>query len=284
MELYNLTEEERRILCKQALESLEFWLRRIIHESLSQEFGDNYLEAKNSKGDNIIKNEIRNKIKERKDLEPDRFPRLIDASLLEQEIDIICNPELFTKYFFAPLKKAFPDGREEARTFLKRLEYPRNCLYHANPISVRLSEQVICYSHDIIESFKEYYIMTNKEKEFNVPTVIKATDSFGNVFHFSDGVNSYHLTNNPKFYLRPGDILTVELGIDPSFSENDYTLSWEGVGFPCDNKKVFIKIEEEHIREVFMFGCNVTSNKSWHKFVGGFDHNFFCTYKVLPPL
>lgn len=227
MDLYSLTEDKRRVICKKCIESLEFWLRRIIHNSLTREYGDNYLEAKRKNGDNIINNEIRRRIMNRKNAEPVRYSRLIDASLLEDEIDIICNPDLFNKYFRIPLKLAFPEGREEARTFLKRLEAPRNKLYHANPISVRESEQVICYSNDIIQSLKEYYKMNHLEKEFNVPSIIKATDSFGNVFHFNDDQKRYFLEKSPEFYLRPGDTLTIELEIDPSFPESEYILDWQ---------------------------------------------------------
>ena len=92
-------------------------------------------------------------------MEPERFSRIIDAAILDDCINIICNPNLFRRHFREAFKTAFPvgDSRDETRIFLKRLIKPRNLLYHANPISVRQAEQVICYSHDIIESLKKYY-------------------------------------------------------------------------------------------------------------------------------
>ncbi|GAI06690.1 unnamed protein product, partial [marine sediment metagenome] len=39
-------EEEKRSICKKKIENLEIWLRRLVHESLSEEYGSNYLEYK----------------------------------------------------------------------------------------------------------------------------------------------------------------------------------------------------------------------------------------------
>ena len=77
--------------------------------------------------------------------------------LLEDAIYIICKPELLKDHFRVPLAIAFPDGREEARTFLNRILAPRNNLAHANAISTRQSEQVVCYSNDVIDSLKQHY-------------------------------------------------------------------------------------------------------------------------------
>jgi hypothetical protein len=134
---------------------LEIWLRRLVHESLSKEYGNNYLEYKDKDNNYLINTEIREKVKSLIKQEPERFPRDIDAFFLPDLIYIICRNDLYNKFFKDPFLKAFPDGSNETRTFLKRLEYPRNALYHANPISDRHAEQVICYCHDIIDSLKE---------------------------------------------------------------------------------------------------------------------------------
>jgi hypothetical protein len=288
MDLYIMNEEERRILCKQTLETLEYWLRRLIDDVLSKQYGANYIEATDKNGNFIINTAIRKKIQDRMNLEPDRYPRLIDATLLEHQIDIICNPSLYNLHFAPALKTAFPEGRDEARTFLKRLEYPRNCLYHANALSVRQSEQVVCYSHDVIDSIKEHHIVTNQGTEFNVPKILKITDSFGNVHHFNDPSNNgVSFTEKKECYLRPGDTLTIEAEVDPTFQESEYSILWRG-GNTYERsvlqrgKKLLVVISELMVSARYPFRCDLTTNKTWHKH-DTFDDQVSVAYKILPP-
>lgn len=282
MNLFRYTDDEIRIYCKQTIESLEFWLKRIIHDKLSQDFGDDYLNAKNDKDEYVIKNHIREKIKQMYDAEPSRYTRLIDASTLDQLVCIICNPVLYKKYFNSTLIHAFPNGREVAKTYLDNLITPRNCLYHANPISVRVAEQVICYSHDIIDSFKEYYKMVNQNKYFNVPSVIKSVDSFGYVFYPNDNINSYDLSANPNYFLRPGELLKIELEVDPTFNPDEYKFEWSINGISYGNKNMlYLEIKESHVKDMLIISCNIITNNNWHKY-NGFDYNFYCIYKIIP--
>ena len=48
MSLHNLTEVKMRQICKEAVEALEFWLRRVIDITLVPEFGNDYINAKSS--------------------------------------------------------------------------------------------------------------------------------------------------------------------------------------------------------------------------------------------
>jgi hypothetical protein len=284
MNFYNFSDDEIRNVCKQTLESLEFWLRRLIHDSLSKDFGHNYIQAKKNESDYLIKSSIRKSILDRIEIEPNRFSRHIDASLLEHQIDIICNPELYNKYFSLPLKEAFPDGREEAKTFLKRLEYPRNCLYHANPISIRVSEQVVCYSHDVIESIKKYYHMNNQEKEYDVPTIIKFTDSFGNVFHKTDSNNIVFVdySDKPECILYPGDILKIEIEIDPSYKSSKFQFRFGGTPQDYSDSNILIyKISESDPQPKKTIHCQVKSDRKWHRFSGR-DDQITVFYKILP--
>ncbi len=286
MNHYEMLEEARRIICKQTLESLEFWLRRLIHDTLSKAFGNDYLHAKKTGGDNIINNGIRKSIQDRKDAEPERFPRLIDASLLEHQIDIICNPDLYNKFFSDPLKIAFPDGREEARTFLKRLVYPRNCLYHANPISVRMSEQVVCYSHDIIDSLKEFYRMNNQEKEFTVPVIIKFSDSLGNTYHRADSENIAYLdfSTKPECVLYPGDVIRIELEVDPSYTAGKYQFRFGGTPQDYSDSNILVyTVKESDAQPKKVIHCQVKSDKAWHR-MSGRDDEIAVYYKILPPI
>ncbi len=193
---------------------MEYWLRRIIDDTLAPIYND-YLNYSDEKGNRLIKNDIVKSLESRKVNEPHRYPRLIDAVLLDDAIDIICNPILYKKHFNEMFQQAFPDGREEARTFMKRLIPPRNSLSHANPISTRQAEQVICYSNDIIDSIKSYYSLKNMDNEYNVPLILKITDSFGNVFHRNqlntvhDGGIAKQFFDDPKYHLRVGDVLGI---------------------------------------------------------------------------
>ena len=228
--LQTLTDNELRNLCREKLESLEHWLRRLIDQTLSDEYGD-YFSYTDDSGNRLIKKSIVEALEERVKKEPSRYHRKIDAVLLSDAIDIICKPQLY-EFFKSALAGAFPDGREEARTFMNRLLDPRNRLAHANSISLRQAEQVICYSNDIIDSMKAYYVTMGTQQEYNVPLILKVTDSFGNTFFRDqlfngDGAElAKILSEEPKFFLRPGDLLTIEIEVDPAFDPNDYRVNW----------------------------------------------------------
>ena len=289
---YKFTDSEIRSICKERLESLEYWLRRIIDEILNPIYGD-YLSYVDQHGNKLIKNEITKSLKLRKDAEPHRYPRLIDTVLLDDAIDIICNPNLYKKHFCEILKYSYPDGRDEIRTFMKKLIPARNSLSHANPISIRQAEQVICYSNDIIDAIKNYYTLKNMDNEYNVPLILKVVDSFGNVFHRSqmnnvhDGGIGKNFMTEPEFYLRVGDVLTLEIEVDPSFSVDEYSIKWASAkGFSNsvgNEKKVIIHITEKQVAQSFDVQCRITSNKDWHRMHLGADDFMILHYKVLPP-
>lgn len=290
MPLHEFSKSELRDYCRASIESLEYWLRRLIHETLTQEFGNNYLEATYENGDNVLGREIRESIINRYQANQERYSRPIDAALLDDAIDIVCHPRLYPKHFKDPLSDAFPDGSEEARTFLKRLTEPRNHLSHANPISIRQAEQVICYTHDVIDSLKSYYNRQNMGNEYNVPSIIRITDSFGldkhsGQFPSNGGIQRF---NDEEAFLRPGDKLSIEVEIDPSFDKSEYTIKWDYFNQPVENRpntgpKCIIEFNTSHVTSFFLVTCTVTSNKEWHRY-GQFDDKMRLQYKVLPPL
>ena len=290
MPFNRLKEEEKRSICKKEIENLENWLRRLVHESFSREYGNNYLEYKDKNNNYLIKTEIRQKVKSLINKELKRFPRNIDAFFLPDLIYIICRVNLYNKFFKVPFTKAFPEGRNEARTFLQRLEPPRNALSHANPISDRQAEQVICYCHDIIESLKEYYFKMGKECEYNVPRIIKITDFLGNTIHLNELGDSpvyyWHLRDR-KNYLRPGDKFRIEIEIDPSFKNSSYTVKWgiqsENINAFTNKTKISFEINVEHVGDFFNVMCKIISSKNWHKYGNWDDCDYIC-YNDLPPL
>ena len=230
MDLHLLSDDERRALCRRELEALEHWLRRLIHEPLSAAHGADYLVAVDQGGRRLIKKPVADGIADRLKDEPSRYHRPVDAAHLGDLVTVICNPFNWRQYFGAALSKAFPLGSEEARTFLGRLVDVRNKLSHANPISLHEAARVICYTLDVIEALKGYYTERNMENEYNVPTVIRVTDSLGNVCDVSQrrggGAAVCRLEKSPSGSLRPGDRLSIEVEIDPSFEGSSYGILW----------------------------------------------------------
>lgn len=183
-------------------------------------------------------------------------------------------------HFWKPLSPAFPDGESEARTFLTRLLVPRNHLCHANSISVRQAEQVICYTNDVIESLKEYYRNINMQSIYNVPLILKVIDSFGNTFTRSQfqehaGGILKCLYNDPKYDLHVGDTLTIEVEVDPCFDSSSYSLEWSvRCGLPLDfpnTTKIVIPITTQNVSQHFFVDCKVTTTREWHRLSGEKD-------------
>ncbi|WDM60654.1 hypothetical protein K4A76_06865 [Pseudomonas sp. NEEL19] len=288
----HLSESELRAICKNKIESLEHWLRRLIDDSLNGIYGD-YFSYEDTNGNRLIKKETARIAETRQRKEPSRYPRKIDAVLLEEAIEIICKPELFKTHFKTPLAKAFPDGREEAKTFLSRILTPRNNLAHANPISLRAAEQVICYSNDVMDSLKDHYRLIGMQQEYDVPLILRITDSFGKTFTRSELGNSQsggiykNFTSSPSTYLRPGDTLTVELEIDPTYDPASYEILWTStkpLNTRKDTPRLALTIENVHVGVKFDIQCRITTKRSWHRMSNGCDDLLVIHYKVLPPL
>ncbi|SPH24131.1 hypothetical protein DEA8626_03180 [Defluviimonas aquaemixtae] len=292
MLLNTLTQDDLRALCRRSIEGLELWLRRLIDYQLSAAYGNNYLEAKRDDGSNVINNEVKNKLVTRLNSDPSRYPRPIDAATLEEEIRIICNPDLYRKYFREALGTVFPHGHSEVRTFLSRISSVRNPLSHATPISVRQAEQVLCYTNDIVDGLKAFYRGLGMRNEYNAPMIIRISDSFGGTFHADQisrnntGGGRVDRTNDPNAVLRPGDTLSIEVEVDQSFDPATYEISWpgpKGVSKIDNGLKALIQIDESHVSTALSVECTVTSNKSWHR-RGMNDDQVFMIYKVLPPV
>ena len=286
--LYKLTQAEVRNICREKIESLEYWLRRLIEITLSKEYG-NYLAHTDEHGNRLISGAIIKSLEKRVSENPDRYPRMADAMLLDEAISIVCNPNLY-KHFRESLLEAFPAGAEQARNVMGRLVEPRNRLSHANSISVRDAERILCYSNDIIDSLKTYYRKSGMSQDYNVPLILKVTDSLGNVYHREKmrtqmgGVRA-----GPQVQeLRPGDILSVEIEVDPSYSPDTYTINWSStykiVGATTNEKKIQVHLNNTHVGEQFNLQCRIKTDKEWHRLGTGTDDLLVMSYKVLPPV
>ena len=284
-----------REICRTTIETLEKWLRRLIEQELRNDYGDNYLWFQDDHGNYIIKKSIRENVKTRRTDEPKRYPRDIDAILLDDAVDILLNPVFYKKYFRESLLDAFPDGQEEGRTFFNRIIEPRNYLSHANPITIRQAEQVICYSNDIIDSLKKYYEMKGMQQMYNVPTIIQISDSKGNSFYDAEINKSRNSTGSASLNLQtsgnelyPGDNLRIEIEVDPTFNEDEYEVNWvvtsNNPSPTTSGKEINLQINNSHVKEDFtIYGIVTSTGRDWHR-LGDCDDRFSITYRVLPPL
>lgn len=295
------TEDDLRSVCRKEIETLEHWVRRLIHETLTTHYGADYFAYKNN-DEPLIKGEITSRVNKMREDNPGRFPRSIDAFFLGDLIYVLCKKPLYDAHFKEALCEVYPHGNDEARFFLEKIEAIRNKLSHANPISVREAEQVICYCHDVIDSLKEYYRKTGKEKEYNVPLFIRATDSLGNIFlPEKEGLplKLYIDLSKPipaKEYgikLRAGETYGLSVVVDPAFDPSTYSLEWSIIsGLTGDNYKrkwknvtqIEFPVVNKTVGSSFEITCRLKTNKDWHK------HNWYddCfevhIYTILPPI
>ncbi len=167
---------------------------------------------------------------------------------------------------------AFPNGAAEARTFLARIEAPRNNLAHANGVALRAMEQVLCYSNDVIDSLKDHYRRQGMLKEFDVPETLRFIDSFGQVFTRAQLVDNMtggvckNFSDSPDLYLRPGDELTLEVDVDVAFDAPWKTIwQWTGSGQNATQRRAVIAVDVSHVGERFSLVCQVISKRDWHR-------------------
>lgn len=291
--LFKFTSDELRVLCRRQLEAFEYWGRRLIHQQLSSNYGGNYFNYFEGKDNFIIKKSIREATLIRYNANKKRYTRIVDALLLDDIISIICNPNLYKKHFRYVLKLAYPNGNDEARVFLNRLVVPRNNLSHANPISLRQAEQVICYTNDFIDSVKVYYKKENIYMNYNVPQIIKISDSLGNECYRESCVKTskgiiWAKESKNNYVLRPGDIYRVEIEVDSAFNIDEYEIHWnipnDSDVLQCINNPFLeILIQNKHVNENFHIKCQIKSKNEWHKHTY-FDDELSIHLMVLPPI
>ncbi|MBQ8621460.1 MAG: hypothetical protein IJ422_04005 [Oscillospiraceae bacterium] len=281
------TEEELRSFCRQSIESLEMWARRLIHEKLTEKYGTNYVVHKTSEENYLIKREIRDHIQGMLQNNNGRFHRAVDTLFFEHIIYFLCNPTFYRDLFGEALKYAYPNGCNEARTFLERITPIRNALSHSNPISIRQAEQAVCYSHDFIDSLKKYYKEKGVEQMWNVPRIIRVSDSLGNVFDNPVDTHGYQSIFNLSQEIHCGDTFSVSVEVDNSFLDSEYDITWTNQNTrkqAFDNCKHFtITFDESDVAQIHTINCVVKSHKGWHKYQNH-DCRITLMFAVLPPV
>lgn len=284
---HEYTQEELRAYCRSCIESLEIWARRFVHEKMVEAYGPNYVEAQLPDGSPLLKREILNHISKMQAQNPGRFSRPVDTLFIDQIIYLLCKRELYLSLFKEALDFAYPQGSSEAQEFLSRLVPIRNALSHSNPISVRQAEQAVCYCHDFVEGLKEYYKSKGEEQVWNVPRIIRVTDSLGNTFENPSDTHTQCSIFSITTPMYCGDTYSVTVEVDPSFSPSSYKIFWVNNGAKdarFENKTTFsITFSTADVADWHGITCNIISNKEWHKY-RFYDCSITVHLTVLPPI
>ena len=292
--LISMNEMELRDLCRHHIDALEQWSRRFIDENFRSDYGDDYKDVEVQPGQPLIKSAIRRTIADRMKENPGRFPRWIDAIVLEDIVYFICREDLYKKYFqtvFSP----FYSGQEELRAVLTRLTSIRNKLSHGNTISVHEAEQCLCYSNDYIGCLKDYYVKLGKGKDYNVPLFIRMKDSLGNdsfrkEMYWPWEIHCTGSHGDPKVVLRSGETYKVWMEVDGSFHESTYDISWT---FECGKRKeqgkgntVQITFGDNDVSFWFRINFTLVTMNTWHRCAGKSDDivEISSFHDVLPPI
>ena len=291
--LINLTEIELRDLSRHHIDSFENWSRRLIDETFKTHYGNDYFNYKIRADQPLVRSEIKRRIEQRMADNPGRFPRKIDAILMEDIEYFLCRDDLYDRHFKAILEP-FYSGIAEVRKVLDRLIPIRNKLSHGNTISIHEAEQCICYTDDFIAVFKQYYSTIGKEQDYNVPVFLRIKDSLGNDFIRENTQNEWELRfygiTAPKIQLRSGERYKIWVEVDSSFDCSFYEVKWivkqsytteikRGTGnvidFTLTNKNV------SYMPEIYI---TLTTKRDWHRFRNVDDFIRLRYESVLPPI
>lgn len=277
--------DEKRAEIKAHLESFEHWSRRLINDEMTIRYGKDYFNIVLPDGNSLIKQEIIKRIEERMREKPQRFPRKIDATVMEDISYFFCKDEFYNACFRPVFKDAFA-GKEDIRKRLEKMVVVRNKLSHENPISFREAEQAMCYGNDFIDAYKEYYRMIGKEEEYNVPFFIKAEDNYGRRKEIENGRLDDLSSGNGILKLRPGDTYKIWIEVDSNFPEDFYEIIWTMHDKQVGTGKAFeYTININDVSDYLILGCVLITKRVWHKYSHTFDDSYSTTFaQVLPPI
>lgn len=278
--LNDLNVDERTSIARAYTDSAERWLRHLVDRTLEPSLGKTYIT--NGPWNKPLKEGIAQKIS----ADPNKFSREVDATTFGQLTYMVCHPQHWADFNQA-LQHAYPNGPAEAKTFLQRIQDIRNDVAHIRPISVRQLEQAICYSNDLADSVKSYFIGVGMSEEFYVPKFISYVDSLGNSGLIEPSDSYYRavdFSSPASKRLYPGDVLTVELEVDPSFDRDTYSVNWWLKTLPNgggDGSKAVIPITTAHVGQRMELQFRLITKNDWHR-SNGHDDVVDLYYRVPP--
>lgn len=284
-----------RDICRHHIDSFEKWSRRLIDETLREQYGDDYFNYMISETQPLVKNEIKKRVNQRIADNPNRFPRTIDAILIEDIEYFLCRDDLYNSYFRQILEPFF-SGPKEIRNVLSRVISIRNKLSHGNLISIHEAEQCLCYTNDFIQTYKKYYESLGREKLYNVPVFIEIQDCLGNTFIRQDSHYVWEISasgyRNPTIQLRSGEQYKLWVTVDSSFTESFYSIKWKvnhndylqkpiktGSGPVID-----FTLKNKDVSFALQIIITLTTTRDWHRFHTYDDKIILGLPEVLPPI
>jgi hypothetical protein len=291
--LLSLSETEIRDLCRHHIDSFENWSRRLIDELFRENYDSDYLHHMISQDISLVKSEIRSRIEKRVSDNPNRFPRIIDAILIEDIEYFFCREDLYKNHFKGVLEPFF-SGRDEIRSVLNRIIPIRNKLSHGNSISTHEAEQCICYCNDFISTFKDFYETIGKEKIYNVPVFIRIKDSLGHDFvrdntEYDWELHSFQIPK-PKIQLRSGEQYKLWVEVDTAFDSSFYEIKWVVKQKITDYIKkgtgntIFFTLTDKNVSYSPEIDIILVTKRNWHRFGEIDDHIVVHLEEVLPPI
>lgn len=291
--LINLTETELRDLSRHHIDTFENWSRRIIDETFKNNYGNDYFDVMINVNQPLFRSEIKKRIEQRMKDNPGRFPRKIDAILMDDIEYFLCREDLYNKHF-KDILEPFYSGVEEVRRVLSRLIPIRNKLSHGNTISIHEAEQCLCYTGDFIAVFKQYYSTIGKERDYNVPVFLRVKDCLGNDFIRENSQYAWELNFFgflfPKIQLRSGDRYKLWVEVDSSFDSSFYEINWivkqgystlikKGTGNTID-----FTLTNKNVSYLLKIQIELTTKREWHRFHDVDDSIKLCYSEILPPI
>ena len=281
MALHLLKPEEVHASCWQRIDACELWLRTLIHDQLSNEFGADYVDTATIGNNAIFSPKLRERIQSFQQAKPNQYPRPVDTLLFDDLGTILGRDDAYKLLFKEALNHEFPLGAPHVRHIIKVLVKHRNALFHANSSTLSLhdAEQVLCYGNDLIASIKTHYANMSTSDKFPAPTFTKYFDSFGNSRYLNKARDDLTLTDKPLFF---GELARFEVEVDSSYSPNEYTVVWRFEGLEIAEGPVLqLTLGTKHVGQRFGLQVEVVSKKEWHR-MGRVDALLTITYEVLP--
>ena len=280
-------------MCRHHIDTFESWSRRLIDERFKEKYSNDYFEHEITDGQPLIKSEIKKRIESRVDADPKRFPRKIDAILIEDIEYFFCRDDLYASSFKQVLEPFF-SGKDEIRSVLNRVIQIRNKVSHGGTISHHEAEQCICYTNDFVDVFKAYYQKLGKAKDYNVPVFIRIKDCFGNDIIRNNSQSFWEVylwgNNDPHVQLRSGDEYKLWVEVDSSFDSSLYKIHWHVQQLSFDRiadgsgNEIRFTVKNNDVSyspEIIIY---LTTTKEWHRFGKFDDYIKILLGKVLPPI
>lgn len=289
----NIGEQEIRDICRHHIDSFENWSRRLIDETLKAAYGDDYFNYMVSDDQPLVKSEMKRRIEQRMKDDPTRFPRKIDAILMEDIEYFLCRDDLYQSFFKAVLEP-FYSGKEEIRSVLGRMISIRNKLSHGNTISFHEAEQCICYTSDFIEQYKEYYVKLGKERNYNVPVILRIKDCLGHDIVRRDLYHTWKIYSieqegQPEMHLRSGDEYFLWIEVDSSFDPSFYEIRWDVKALyesfaKGSGPEIRFRVSNKEVSYAPHIDIILKTKRDWHRFHEVDDIVEISLNQVLPPI